>query len=179
MTFRQILKEYFYETPRMPNAYVDFIDLANAINTNKFTFDQWIYVIVQDFVRDGKLKKKNLLNLNYLEKNFILFTVNEINRQYDLINNMSEEVESDDPFAAFSDAKFDLYTVNEQQKNKLYEMVKDGTLCFWFFMNGLATDKFRIDESKIADPAYSRFLRLMQIIRQNEQAKNKENILCQ
>ncbi len=179
LTLQEILKEEFFETPRMPNAYVDFIDVANGINNGKFTFDQWVYVIVQDFIRDGKVKKKNILNLNYLEKKFKLFTVNEINRQRDLINKLSEEAESDNPFTEFSDAKFDLYTVNEQQKNKLYELVKAGTLNFWFFINGLHTKKFKIDESKLADPAYSRFLRLMQIIKDNKTGKTQENLLCQ
>lgn len=174
----EILKENFYETPRMPNGYIDFIDIANGINTGKFTFEQWVYVIIQDFIRDGKVKKKNILNLNYLKKIFNLFTVNEINRQRDLINKLSEEAESDNPFTEFSDAKFDLYTVNEQQKNKLYELVKDGTLNFWFFINGLDTNKFKIDESKLADPSYSRFLRLMQIVRQNI-GKNRRNSICQ
>lgn len=166
-SFAEIAKEKFWETPRMPNAYPPFTDLANFLNSKEVTFNEWVMLCVYDFIHEGKLRKKNLIDPNYLKKIVIFNNVKEINRQRELINAVSEKDVNDNPFAEFSDTKFDLYKVNDEQKNKLYEMVKSGELHFWFIIEALNNRSFTYDESKIEDPRYSRFLRLMQIIRRN------------
>ena len=66
------------------------------------------------------------------------------------------------------------------QKNKLYELIRNGTLSFWFWFDGIDNNKFTIDETKIDDPDYFRFLRLMRIVRQKTKKENiKEKSLCQ
>jgi hypothetical protein len=165
-TFVQVLKEDFFETPRMKNGYPDFIDMANAINSKEIDFNQWVLAMIGEFIA-GKLKKKNCLNPNYMKNVVKFYTVKEINHQRDLINKLSEDADSDCPFTEFSDAKFDLYQVNEQQKNKLYEMVRKGELNYWFFLEAEDNNCFKIDESKIIDQSFNQFLRLMHIIRQN------------
>ena len=67
-SFEEILKEPFFETKNMPKGYVAFIDLANAINMKKISFTDWIYICIGDFLRDGSVKKKNITNVNYLQK---------------------------------------------------------------------------------------------------------------
>jgi hypothetical protein len=169
-SFEEILKEKFFETPNMSKGYIPFIDLANAINMKKISFDDWIYVMVGDFLRDGSVKKKNITNLNYLQKNCKFYSVNGKKLQEEVINKLLEESAmeaEEDPFAAFSGNQFDLYKVNEKQKNKLYELIRNGTLSFWFWFDGIDNGKFAIDETKIDDPEYFRFLRLMRIVRQS------------
>lgn len=169
-SFEDILKEKFFETPNMSKGYIPFIDLANAINMKKISFDDWIYVMVGDFLRDGSVKKKNITNLNYLQKNCKFYSVNGKKLQEEVINKLLEESAmeaEEDPFAAFSGNQFDLYKVNEKQKNKLYELIRNGTLSFWFWFDGIDNNKFAIDETKIDDPEYFRFLRLMRIVRQS------------
>lgn len=169
-SFEDILKEKFFETPNMSKGYIPFIDLANAINMKKISFDDWIYVMVGDFLRDGSVKKKNITNLNYLQKNCKFYSVNGKKLQEEVINKLLEESAmeaEEDPFAAFSGNQFDLYKVNEKQKNKLYELIRNGTLSFWFWFDGIDNGKFAIDETKIDDPEYFRFLRLMRIVRQS------------
>lgn len=165
-TFVQVLKEDFFETPRMKNGYPDFIDMANAINSKEIDFNQWVLAMIGEFIA-SKLKKKNCLNPNYMKNVVKFYTVKEINHQRALINKLSEDAASDCPFTEFSDAKFDLYQVNEQQKNKLYEMVRKGELNYWFFLEAEDNNCFKIDESKIIDQSFNQFLRLMHIIRQN------------
>lgn len=165
-TFVQVLKEDFFETPRMKNGYPDFIDMANAINSKEIDFNQWVLAMIGEFIA-SKLKKKNCLNPNYMKNVVKFYTVKEINHQRALINKLSEDAASDYPFTEFSDAKFDLYQVNEQQKNKLYEMVRKGELNYWFFLEAEDNNCFKIDESKIIDQSFNQFLRLMHIIRQN------------
>lgn len=165
-TFEQVLKEDFFETPRMKNAFPDFIDMANAINSKEVDFKEWVLAMIGESIT-GKLKKKNILNPNYVKNVVKFYTVKEINRQRDLINKLSEEAAGDNPFTDFSDAKFDLYQVNEQQKNKLYELVRKGELNFWFYIEALDNKCFKVDESKIIDQSFSQFLRLLHIVRQN------------
>ncbi|WP_413854726.1 hypothetical protein [Candidatus Ruminimicrobium bovinum] len=168
-SFEEILKESFYETANMPKGYVAFVDLANAINMKKLSFTDWIYICIGDFLKDGQVKKKNLLNLNYLQKNIKFYSVNGKQEQFTIINKMLEEAKAkEDPFAAFTGNQFDLYKVNDKQKNKLYELIRNGTLNFWFWFDGIDNNKFAIDETKIDDPDYFRFLRLMRIVRQKD-----------
>lgn len=173
-TFEEILKESFFETRNMPKGYVAFIDLANAINMKKISFTDWIYICIGDFLRDGSVKKKNITNVNYLQKVVKFYSVNGKNLQLEVINSMLEEAkakEEENPFAAFTGDQFDLYKVNEKQKNKLYELIRNGTLSFWFWFDGIDNNKFAIDETKIDDPDYFRFLRLMRIVRQKTKRK--------
>ena len=98
------------------------------------------------------------------------YSVNGKKLQEEVINKLLEESAmeaEEDPFAAFSGNQFDLYKVNEKQKNKLYELIRNGTLSFWFWFDGIDNGKFAIDETKIDDPEYFRFLRLMRIVRQS------------
>lgn len=166
-TFEEILKENFWETPRMKNAFPDFIDLANAINSKEIDFGHWVYAMIGDAIK-GKLRKKNCINPNYVKKIVKFYTVKEINQQREFINDLYKAHSSDEsPFTEFTDAKFDLYKVDEHQKNKLYEMVKAGELNFWFYIEGLETQKFKVDESKIIDQSFSKFMRLMHIVLHN------------
>lgn len=176
-TFEEILKESFYETEKMKYGFVEFVDLANAINMKKISFTDWIYICIGDFIKDGSVKKKNIINLNYIQKVVKFYSVNGKQLQLEQINKLLEEAkakEDENPFAAFTGNQFDLYKVNEKQKNKLYELIRNGTLSFWFWFDGIDNGKFTIDESKIDDPKYTRFLRLMQIVRQKQKGKTKE-----
>ena len=58
-----------------------------------------------------------------------------------------------------------------KKTNKLYELIRNGTLSFWFWFDGIDNNKFAIDETKIDDPEYFRFLRLMRIVRQKTKRK--------
>ena len=177
-SFEEILKEDFYETPNMAKGYIAFVDLANAISMKQFDFTDWIYICVGDFLRDGSVKKKNITNPSYVKKFIKFYSVNGKTEQREVINKLRMESEKqieDNPFAAFTGNQFDLYKVNEKQKNKLYELIRNGTLSFWFWFDGIDNHKFDIDETKIDDPDYFRFLRLMRIIRQvNKKANIKE-----
>lgn len=170
-TFEDVLKESFWETPRMKNGYPDFIDMANAINSKEIDFRHWVYAMIGEAIA-GKLKKKNCINPNYVKNIVKFYTVKEINRQRKLINDLSQASSDESPFTEFSDAKFDLYQVDEHQKNKLYEMVRTGELNFWFYIEGLETQKFKVDESKIIDQSFSKFMRLMHIVLQNIKRSN-------
>lgn len=168
-TFEGILNETYHETPNESMGYADYVEIANMINSGEITFRNWVYIMIGDFCQSGKVVKKNILSPTYVKKIVKLYTVNEINKQKSFINKLLEESAGDDPFTEFSDAKFDLYQVNTQQKNKLYELVKEGKLNFWFYLQAL-DNKFKIDETK-CDPDFYRFVRLMRITRQNIKAK--------
>lgn len=167
MTFEDILHEDYYETPKAHFGYSAFIDLANKINSGHLNFKNWVLMVIGEFIKTEKIKRKNITDIAFLDKIIKLYTVEKINSQRALINKLTVEARDEDFFASFSENSYDIYKVNNQQKNKLYEMIKNGELNYYFFIDGLEHNKFEIDIKKIDDPKYKTFVKLMQIIRHN------------
>jgi hypothetical protein len=70
-------------------------------------------------------------------------------------------------FADFTQTKLDVYQVGEDQKNILYEYIKSGKVNLIQFVIAWNNKKFEIDEKKITDEDYFRFIQYMKIVRHN------------
>jgi hypothetical protein len=77
-----------------------------------------------------------------------------------------KSVDTDDVFAEFTQTKLDVYQVGEDQKNVLYDWIKSGKVNLINFIIAWKSHKFEIDEKKINDEDYLKFIKCMKIIRQ-------------
>lgn len=164
-TFEEILKEDFFETPKMVFGFNEFVPMANAMNSKEIDFYEWCYIVIGEFIVKNKLRKKDLISPLYVKKIIKFCSVDETNKQKEFIRSFAER-NKDDPFIEFSDAKVDIYEVNRDQKNELYEMVRRGELNCWHYIENF-DKKFKVDESKVIDQKFSQFLRFMRIIKFN------------
>jgi len=89
-------------------------------------------------------------------------------KHFEYIKELEEKLSNpDNVFDNFNENKNSVYQVNEQQKNMLYELVKEGKVNFFCFVFAWMKGKFEIDESKITDEDYKLFIQCMNIVRQN------------
>lgn len=162
------------QDPKLLNPIIRFTDLANAMNSGVINFNTWVYMVIGEFVKTNKLmKEKDATDINKVQNFIKFYTVKATTEQAkDVINTIIAST-GDDPFMEFSDSKVDLYKVDEEQKNKLYDLIKNGEVNFYFFIDAWNRNKFTINEKKIADPDYKHFIQLMQIVRQNIKKKEK------
>jgi hypothetical protein len=80
---------------------------------------------------------------------------------------VENSVDADDVFADFTQTKLDVYKVGEDQKNILYEMIKSGEINLIHFVIAWHNHRFEIDEKKIDDDDYRKFIQYMKVIRHN------------
>jgi hypothetical protein len=148
---------------------VYFVPLANALNCGKISIIELCSTFIGEFIIKNKTTTIKELNTIDKVKEFAKFyTVNETKKHFEYIKKLEEKLSNpDNVFDNFNENKNSVYQVNEQQKNMLYELVKEGKVNFFCFIFAWMKGKFEIDESKITDEDYKLFIQCMNIVRQN------------
>jgi hypothetical protein len=114
------------------------------------------------------LTQKSLNSIDKLKELNKFYTQFEMQKQIELLKKKVENsVDADDVFADFTQTKLDVYKVGEDQKNILYEMIKSGEINLIHFVIAWHNHKFEIDEKKIDDDDYRKFIQYMKVIRHN------------
>ena len=171
MSFEEILKSKFYKTKNSWRGDIHFTKLANEISSGRIDFYNWVYIVIGEYCKKQKKKKMDLINPQIIEKISILYTVEGINKQREMFNELIEtEKSKNDHFMQYSENAFDLYKLDFEQKNKLYEWVRSGYINYYFYLEAMDVE-FTIDETKCSQEVY-RFIKIMQIVKKNIKKQN-------
>ena len=110
-----------------------------------------------------KIKNEYIL----LFKELDVIKTEDVDRIIIINKKIENSVDTEDAFADFTQTKLDVYKVGEDQKNTLYEMIKSGEVNLIHFVIAWHNHKFEIDEKKITDEDYRRFIQYMKVVRHN------------
>lgn len=146
-----------------------FVPLANALNNGELSIIELCSTFIGEFIIQNKTTTiKNITTIANVKEFSKFYTINETKKQFEYIKEIEEKLTNPDiVFDNFNENKNSVYQVNEQQKNMLYELVKEGKVNFFCFIHAWMKGKFEIDESKITDEDYKLFIQCMSIVRQN------------
>lgn len=171
-TFEYIARNEIYITPNWEKGVVGFVDLTNHINSGLIDLNVFCSVfLIEAVISDKPLNTKILNSVDEMKKIFTFYSVLETRKQLSYINTLTEQQQKDNPFEIVSDQTNEIYKVNQAQKNTLYELVLNRKINAYAFLFCWINHKFEIDEKKIDDPKYKKFIQVLQIIRQNQKSK--------
>lgn len=167
--FNYFTQFYYNKTENWSQGAVNFIPLANALNNGELSIIELCSTFIGEFIIQNKTTTIKTINTIAKVKEFAKFyTINETKKQFEYIKEIEEKLTNpDNVFDNFNENKNSVYQVNQQQKNMLYELVKEGKINFFCFIFAWMKGKFEIDESKIIDEDYKLFIQCMSIVRQN------------
>ena len=167
--FKYHTEHYYNATKNWSSGASNFVTLANAINSGHFSLDAFCVIFIGYYITQSKLLTQKTMNsIDKLQELNKFYTPFEMKKQMEYINKKIEDsVDTDDVFADFTQTKLDIYSVGEDQKNTLYEMIKSGEVNLIHFVIAWHDHKFEVDEKKITDKDYKNFIQYMKIIRQN------------
>lgn len=167
--FDYFTTHYYNKTPRWEDGAVHFITLANALNCGQITLLEVVAATIGKFVVEFKpLTVFEYNNIDKIKKIIKFYTILETKKHFEYIKKLEEnEIDVEDTFFEFTKNKIDVYKVNNQQENMLYDLVRAGKVNFYCFIYAWMKGKFEIDESKITDPDYKKFIQCMSIVRHN------------
>ena len=162
-------QHYYNQCPNWDKGAVYFVPLANALNCGKVSIMELCSAFIGDFIIKNKTTTIKVITTIDNVKEFAKFyTVIETKKHFEYIKELEEKLSNpDNVFDNFNENKNSVYQVNEQQKNMLYELVREGKVNFFCFVFAWMKGKFEIDESKITDEDYKLFIQCMSIVRQN------------
>lgn len=168
-SFDWYTQHYYDKTPRWADAAVGFISLSNAINSGQLSLISVVSAFIGATVVQNKpITNKVLNDIDKVKEISKFYSVLETKNHFQYIQELEENsVDADDAFAEFTQNKINVYQVNAEQKNMLYELVKDGKVNFFCYVYALMKGKFIVDETKITDPDFKLFYQCMNIVRQN------------
>lgn len=148
-------------------------NIANEINSGRIDFDTFVVCYFSEWVT--KKKCPDIFDLNKNLRNIIIFnSILNAGVQFKMLSKLNEEYKSQPTIAKFSGSKNTLFGVDEGQKNKLYELVEKGEVSLLLYSYLLRNHKFVVDESKIKDLNYFKFIKVVNYI--NEKNIQIENI---
>ena len=159
---KDILEEDFYYTPNVDKSANVFIDLVNSINSGQFTVKDFAISIVNEFMITEKFP--TLLSCGRVDnrqKFFIFKKRKEIIEQSEYLKQLVED--KNKGLFQFS-SKYTLFGLASDQTNEIYKLIRDKIVTSEFYIRGYEAKKFIIDESKIQDTAYMRFVWLTKIV---------------
>lgn len=168
-SFEWYTQHYYTGTPHWADGAITFIPLSNDLNSGQIS----LIAVCSAFIGNWILKNKLL---TYKEVNEVdkireiakFYSVLETRKHFQYIEELEENsVDASDAFAEFTQNKINVYQVNAEQKNMLYDLVKDGKVNFFCYVFALMKGKFTVDENKITDPDFKLFYQCMNIVRQN------------
>ncbi len=149
--------------------------LSNLYQSGSINIDTIMVVLVDYYVRTGKPMAYNTdFGLPELKERLRFHSVLAMNEQFDLLDEIQKKNAEQLTFKKFTGEKETLFGVDDSQVNKLYELVKTGKISNLLFAFFWKNSKFSIDESKITDLDYLKFVHLMKYI--NEKNIRIENI---
>lgn len=167
--FKYFTEHYYNATEHWSDGACNFVTLTNAINSGHFSLDAFCVIFIGYYIAKNKLlTQKSLNSIDKLKELNKFYTQFEMQKQIELLKKKVENsVDADDVFADFTQTKLDVYKVGEDQKNILYEMIKSGEINLIHFVIAWHNHKFEIDEKKIDDDDYRKFIQYMKVIRHN------------
>jgi hypothetical protein len=125
---------------------------------NIFIFDEFIRT---DTPMDI-FSNKNLTNF----KNVIRFnSILDVGSQMNLLEKLKVEFENQPKIKKFSGNSLSLFKVVENQKNRIYELVRNGKINCLIYTFLLENYKFTIDENKIDDLSFLKFIKIIKYIK--------------
>lgn len=166
---------HYFKTPNWDKGANQYITLANALNSGNITLMEVVSACIGKYI----LKFKQLTNSEFNSidkiKEFARFyTIKETKAHFEYIRKLNEELSKDrESIEGFTENKINVYQVNEEQKNTLYDLIREGKVNFYCFIYAWEKGKFEIDEKKITDENYLHFIHCMSIVRQNITKKVK------
>lgn len=158
----EILAEGYFRTPGMQNGAMQFTDVANNISSGVFSLaDYLISIIVEKMITE---KFPTLKSCGQVDKRREFFIFSNRREVIDQSNWLREKVaKENEGLFAFS-KPYTLFEVDEEQKNEIYKLIKSNNINPEFYIRGFGAKKFQIDESKIQDKEYMKFVKLTKII---------------
>ena len=139
------------------------IPLANEINCAFTDMEHWTMYTMMKCLCDKKCPElKDINSINKLSGAKVFTKRAVITRQIDQINKIIEE--RNNGFDYFTDNRFSLYELDENQENQAYKMYREGTLDPEFYIQGLYHEKFKIDKNSVKDIEYGRFITFCEMI---------------
>lgn len=169
--FEWFTKHYYSNTPNWNKGAECFIPLANAINSGRFSLISVCAAYIGNWIlQDKPVTIKTLNTIDKIDNFTKFYSVLETQKHFQYIKEKEIEsinIDDFDMLSGFYENKNNVYQVNEEQKNTLYEFIKEGKINFFCFIYAQMQHKFEIDENKITDPKYLTFIKCMSIVRQN------------
>ena len=159
---KEIMEENYYLTPNVDLSANKFISVVNAINSGEFTPNDFAISIVNEFMTTEKFP--TLLSCSRVDNRKKFFIFKKRKEIIDQSNYLRELVEEKNRGLFQFSSKFTLWEPNSSQENEIYKLVKNKTVNSEFYIRGYEAKKFIIDESKIQDTSYMKFVLLTKII---------------
>lgn len=158
----EILAEGFYRTPAMQNGAGRFTDVANNISSGVFSLADYLISICVEYMITEKFPTlKSCSQVDKRREFFIFSNRREVIEQSKWLR--EKVAKENEGLLAFSN-KYTLFKVDDDQKNEIYKLIKSNKINPEFYIRGLVANKFQIDESKIQDKEYMKFVKMAKII---------------
>lgn len=142
-----------------------FTELSNLYESKVIDIDTIMAVIFDYYLRTGKPMNYNTnFSVEELKERLRFLSVLTLNNQIDELKKLHDEYSKQSKFNKFSGGKLTIFGLNDKQENKLYELVKNGTVSYLLFAYFMEISKFTIDTAKIKDLQYLKFVRIIEYI---------------
>ena len=140
-----------------------FIPVANEINCSFTTPEAWTMYVMEKCLVDRIFPKpKDISSVSRLRPYAIFTRRPFIAEQVEKVNRITESVNGG--FDYFTDNRFSLYGLDGEQVNEAYKMYLDGELDPEFYIRGLESGRFELDEKAVKDREYRRFIAFSRMI---------------
>lgn len=137
--------------------------IADELNSGRIDYDTFVVCYFSEWVQLKKCPDIFSLNKN-LRKIIIFNSILNAGVQFKMLSELNEEYKNQPKFTKFSGSRNTLFGVDEEQKNKLYELVEEGKVSLLLYAYLLRNNKFAVDESKIKDLDYFKFIKVVNYI---------------
>lgn len=142
-----------------------FTELSNLYESRVIDIDTIMAVIFDYYLRTGKpMNYSTNFSVKELKERLRFLSVLTLNDQIDELKKLHDEYSKQSKFNKFSGEKLTIFGLNDKQENKLYELVKNGTVSYLLFAYFMEISKFTIDTAKIKDLQYLKFVRIVEYI---------------
>lgn len=176
--FEDTLENYLINTFINDNSRVEYmsnyaIKLVNEINCQLIDIEHWTMYVLMKCISDKKCPELSEINsINKLRSYMIFNKRPVIETQMQMIQQIITDQNSG--INEFSDKRFSLYDLDDNQENQAYKMYKIGQLDPEFYIRGFKAGKFNIDKDKIKDIDYKKFITFTEmIIKLNKEISDK------
>lgn len=139
--------------------------LSNLFESGTLNMDTIMLLYIDHYVRTGKpMDYTTDFSRTELEEKLRFLSVLGVNEQFDLLDEIKEEISGQSAMSKFTGDYRTLFAVNGEQKNELYELVKKAKISNLLFAFFWKNSKFNIDEKKIEELEYLKFIYLMKYV---------------
>jgi len=141
-----------------------YVNLCSFLNSGVLDFDTLIVCLLGEYIRTKKKVKIEMFdNLEDIKKllNFynIIGSKNQSEYLLSLINKKTTTMNK------FINGGDDIFKNKEDQKNELYNLILKGKVSYLFYSYFLNNGKIKIDESKIIDEEFKKFIKIIKFVK--------------